>query len=181
MKVITLHQPHASLIAHCVKRIETRSWSTKYRGALAIHAGKLKPPAFYYRYGSFQSYASIPWHDSLDRYYEGDEEAISWTGPLGAIVATCELVDVVPIHSLDFDATAPGIDNRIVDMPLFRGLHYLCKCGDDWKDIEVEDQRPYGDYRPGRFAWILDDIKPLSAPIPAKGKQGLWELEMEVA
>lgn len=35
-------------------------------------------------------------------------------------------------------------------------------------------QKPYGDYSPGRFAWLLADIKPLPEPIPAKGKQGLW-------
>lgn len=40
MKVITIRQPWASLIALCEKRFETRSWRTTYRGELAIHAGK---------------------------------------------------------------------------------------------------------------------------------------------
>ena len=40
MKAITLHQPYATLIALGVKTIETRSWSTSYRGPIAIHAGK---------------------------------------------------------------------------------------------------------------------------------------------
>lgn len=40
MKALTLHQPWASLIAAGVKTIETRSWSTRYRGPLAVHAGK---------------------------------------------------------------------------------------------------------------------------------------------
>lgn len=40
MKVITLIQPWATLIALGEKQIETRSWSTKYRGEIAIHAGK---------------------------------------------------------------------------------------------------------------------------------------------
>lgn len=40
MKAITIHQPWASLIAHGYKRFETRSWSTKYRGPIAIHASK---------------------------------------------------------------------------------------------------------------------------------------------
>ncbi len=38
MKAITLWQPWASLIAIGAKKIETRSWATKYRGPLAIHA-----------------------------------------------------------------------------------------------------------------------------------------------
>lgn len=38
MKALTLWEPWASLIALGVKRIETRSWQTSYRGPLAIHA-----------------------------------------------------------------------------------------------------------------------------------------------
>lgn len=37
---ITLHQPFASLIAIRQKGIETRNWGTKYKGWVAIHAGK---------------------------------------------------------------------------------------------------------------------------------------------
>jgi hypothetical protein len=39
MKAITIIQPWATLIALGEKRIETRGWSTKHRGELAIHAG----------------------------------------------------------------------------------------------------------------------------------------------
>lgn len=38
MKAITLWQPWATLIAIGAKRFETRSWATRYRGPLAIHA-----------------------------------------------------------------------------------------------------------------------------------------------
>jgi hypothetical protein len=40
MKALTLIQPWATLVALGEKQIETRSWDTKYRGPLAIHAGK---------------------------------------------------------------------------------------------------------------------------------------------
>lgn len=40
MKALTIHQPYAALIAHGLKIYETRSWSTRYRGEIAIHAGK---------------------------------------------------------------------------------------------------------------------------------------------
>lgn len=39
MKVLTIKQPFASLIAHEYKKYEFRSWKTKYRGELYIHAG----------------------------------------------------------------------------------------------------------------------------------------------
>ena len=40
MKAITIKEPYASLISNGVKKIETRSWKTNYRGYLYIHAGK---------------------------------------------------------------------------------------------------------------------------------------------
>lgn len=40
MKALTISQPFASLIASGEKWIENRRWPTRYRGELAIHAGK---------------------------------------------------------------------------------------------------------------------------------------------
>jgi hypothetical protein len=40
MKALSLTQPFASLVVDGRKTIETRSWSTRYRGSLAIHATK---------------------------------------------------------------------------------------------------------------------------------------------
>lgn len=40
VKVISLLQPWAELVVMGAKTIETRSWNTKYRGELYIHASK---------------------------------------------------------------------------------------------------------------------------------------------
>lgn len=40
MKALTIKQPWATLIMQGDKRFEFRSWKTKYRGELLIHAGK---------------------------------------------------------------------------------------------------------------------------------------------
>ena len=40
MQALTLWQPWATLIVLGLKRYETRSWGTYYRGPLLIHAGK---------------------------------------------------------------------------------------------------------------------------------------------
>lgn len=40
MKVITVKQPWATLIAEGYKEYEFRTWKTKYRGDILIHAGK---------------------------------------------------------------------------------------------------------------------------------------------
>lgn len=39
MKVLTLKQPWATLVAEGIKKIEFRSWKTNYRGKILIHAG----------------------------------------------------------------------------------------------------------------------------------------------
>lgn len=36
-------------------------------------------------------------------------------------------------------------------------------------------EEAFGDYSAGRFAWELEVVEVFTAPVPAKGKQGLWE------
>ena len=40
MRVITLKQPWATLVAEGIKKYEFRSWKINYRGEMLIHAGK---------------------------------------------------------------------------------------------------------------------------------------------
>ena len=40
MKAISIRQPWASLIVAGIKDVENRSWSTKYRGKVLVHASK---------------------------------------------------------------------------------------------------------------------------------------------
>ena len=42
MKAITIWEPYASAIAKGIKKFETRSWKTNYRGTIAIHASLKK-------------------------------------------------------------------------------------------------------------------------------------------
>lgn len=42
MKVLSIKEPFASLIANNIKHIETRSWKTSYRGEIYIHASLTK-------------------------------------------------------------------------------------------------------------------------------------------
>ena len=42
MKVLIIKEPWASLIMNGTKKIETRSWKTKYRGEIYIHASLSK-------------------------------------------------------------------------------------------------------------------------------------------
>lgn len=36
-----------------------------------------------------------------------------------------------------------------------------------------------GDFRPGRWAWMLDRVTPLDPPVPARGRRQLWEWKAE--
>lgn len=42
MKVLSIQEPYATLIAEGYKKIETRSWKTNYRGDILIHASVSK-------------------------------------------------------------------------------------------------------------------------------------------
>ena len=46
MKAISIRQPWAWLIVQGYKDVENRTWSTKYRGPILIHAGKTLDPGF---------------------------------------------------------------------------------------------------------------------------------------
>lgn len=78
MKCLTVRQPHAGLIALKYKRLETRSWSTKHRGPLAIHAGKMWTKAMRERWG---------WGKQPDPV-------------LGCVLCIVNLVAVHPVESL---------------------------------------------------------------------------------
>jgi activating signal cointegrator 1 len=147
MRALTLTQPWASLVARGAKRVETRSWSTAYRGPVAIHAAKGLPPVR--RGGRLEVGEFAVTRDAEGLLLHAPQWAIDVAGawdawpyrlPLGAVVATAELVEVRPAE--------------------------LAKV--------VEPELSLGNYAPGRFAWLLDDVVPLRVPVPAKGALGLW-------
>ncbi len=190
MKALTLWQPWASLVALGVKTIETRSWSTTYRGPLAIHAAAKKPARVWAR-DHPALYDDFRIERCLDIQEDGNNPgqfAYDWVGPLGAVVATCTLVDVVPILAGDradevdwADLPYPRIESRADGGPDFP---------DGWLDLwhptmgsavdpendgrAIPDQAPYGDFTPGRFAWLLDNIIRLPEPPAARGGQRIW-------
>lgn len=94
MKAVTICQPYPRLIVTGQKHVENRTWPTRHRGPLVIHAGK-----------------SRQWLDGED------EDAAAAGEPLefGAIVATCTLADCVPLSDIErglLDARFPQLRNR---------------------------------------------------------------------
>jgi len=154
MKAISLWQPWASLMASGAKKIETRSWSTKYRGKLVICSAKKIIPE-----GIKGSLAGQCLRIALHRL-EGKQfdeglarQAVaghpmikidSW--PYGYALAIGNLVDCIP--------TEEAIKRQLDPYELV-----------------------FGDYTPGRFAWIFEDMEPIERPFPVIGRQRLFEIE----
>ncbi|WP_368653744.1 ASCH domain-containing protein [Ornithinibacillus sp. 4-3] len=160
MKAITIKQPWATLIAIGAKKFETRSWQTKYRGPIAIHAGKTI---------------------DIDACHDKSIiEALNKVGifltndlPTGAIIAIAELKKCWSI------VHHPGTDVDIAKTIQVGGeLNVPRKHPDFHKYIvPTEEEVDFGDWTPGRYAWELDNVQKLNIPVPAKGKLSLWEWE----
>lgn len=128
MKTLSLLQPWASLVVLGAKKFETRSWSTKYRGPLLIHASK-KYAAEYQLLAKSEPF---------------------FTALLNADMATGKIIGVVDL---------------VYCMKTIQALN----C-----DLSKEE-RIFGDFSPGRFAWKLENPVAFDAPISARGSLGLWE------
>lgn len=144
MRLISLWEPWATLMAIGAKRIETRSWRTSYRGLLAIQASKgglsKRNLADYLAYPTFKSALS---GESLSP---------------GCIVAVVRLVDCCPMEDL---ICLPGV---------FKAH----------PELDTAQERAFGDYSPGRWAWVTEDLHRLPQPIPFRAMQGLMNVPDEI-
>lgn len=85
MKAITVKQPWASLIVHGIKDIENRTWSTKFRGRVLIHAAKKEDTLAIDVISCFDGETARKlWFDINDNKL-----------PLGSIIGSVEIVDCV--------------------------------------------------------------------------------------
>lgn len=172
MKAITIWQPWASLIACGVKKYETRSWATKYRGPIAIHSA-LKPFVNCWSWStSARAREVILRRMGLTEDFEPEKYF-----PPGCILATAELVNVwYIVHH-------PGTNIDVAKgIPVGAESVTTDKHAPDFGDFFVpsSDEMTLGDWTPGRYAWELRNVKPLSAPVQAMGRQGLWNWEIDI-
>ncbi|UOQ53076.1 ASCH domain-containing protein [Hymenobacter cellulosivorans] len=82
MKALSLIQPYATLIMLGYKQYETRSWDTKHRGPLAIHASVGKPA------WARQVAATCPEISAILQRHGLDFDTL----PRGVVLGTCEVV-----------------------------------------------------------------------------------------
>ena len=162
MKAISLWQPWASLVAIGAKRVETRSWATNYRGPLAIHAARTS-----------QHLNDLHGNPHFHKVLAGGLSVF----PLGDIVAVCDITDCVStalIERADRNRT-PELDKSISATLRFAG-HSEAAIADALTAYDISDQeRSFGDYAPGRYAWFLSNIRRIQ-PVRVTGRQGLFEV-----
>ena len=111
-----------------MKRIETRSWQTKYRGEIYIHAGKSKK-----FFKKIKDDKVLKLLESINLNY-------------GNIICKAELVDCIYM-------TEEFIDK-----------------------VKKENNYEYilGEYKVGRYAWILQNVQEINQKIQTKGKLNIW-------
>lgn len=148
MKTLSLLQPWASAIALGLKRVETRSWPTAYRGPIAIHASKGFPG--WARDFACEDPAVAPLFRAAGLVAIGEDWTLRF--PLGKVVATARLTACIDTEDPRWRRAALG-------------------------DPARPHEEAFGDYGPGRYMWFLSDVVALPEPIPARGALGLWEWE----
>jgi len=115
MKALSIRQPWAWLVLHC-KPIENRTWATKFRGRVLIHAAKGMTRAEYEAAIDFIVAQGItlpfdlPSFDALERGgIIGSVEIVdcisqsdsSWfTGPYGFVLANPEPMPFIPLRGM---------------------------------------------------------------------------------
>ena len=151
MKAITLLQPWASLVAHGLQDVETRSWGPKYlrpNERLAIHAGK----------GIVDTRGLEDEVEAVEEIYGPD-----WNNLIerGVVLCTVRYRGAFRVTSVS-NGEASGYDlitRLTVSMPVTR----------------------FGYWAPGRCIWLLSDVERLDEPVPARGRLGIWDWDQSAA
>jgi activating signal cointegrator 1 len=149
MKALTICQPWAWAIAKGFKLVENRSWPTKYRGPLAIHAGLARKWIDGGRTHLWEAAARF----ERPEWKMPDEDALVY----GAIVAVADVVDCIDIATL---------------------LHpqYRIPRGPNCKEF-ARMSPEYAAFAGGPVCWVLANVRPIKEPIKYRGAQGLFDLD----
>jgi hypothetical protein len=160
---LSLWQPWASLWAIQAKKYETRSWATRYRGQIAIHAAAKSIRSILRECFPCGDWEYHPSYKAKTKFLNAVGFALLTPMdklPLGAIIATAELVEC---HRMQIDPKT----HRIA----------LYDSHGNQKSVSIcSEELMFGDWTPGRYAWEIKNVKLLPEPIPYKGAQGLWRI-----
>lgn len=126
MKAITIKQPFATLIAEGMKQYEFRTWKTKYRGKILIHAGK-----------------------SVDKEALKKYEHLNLDYPSGSIIAVAELADCVLIDSEArkmLEKKNPIVYSNVIQNKDWKGYGFQLKNIEKVRSIKATGKLSLWDY-----------------------------------
>ena len=146
MKAISIKQPWASLIVEGVKDIENRTWPTKFRGRVLIHASAKSVNLGIYYDAPFTrtQWAAMNIDERINSKCKGNSLKFL---PKSVIIGSVEIVDCVINH------------DSIWAEPAYK---------------TIEDARFGSDAKP-IYNWVLANPIKFPEPIPAKGKLSFWD------
>lgn len=153
MKTLSMYQPWATLVVIGAKKWETRSWATKYRGQMLIHASK-----------RFDGY-----NQRLAKEEPFFTALLNQACPTGMIIGKVDLADCITTDEWMLANTEPMKEGqkRTSKMGIARMLIGLKESS--WKE------HAFGDFSYRRYAWKLDNPVKFDKPVPARGSLGIWE------
>lgn len=164
-KAISIIQPWASLTLttdenkKALKRIETRSWNTKHRGMLFIHASskKIKLEA-----GMFDLVDHMERTGFMENYSEL---------PYMAIIGMVNLDWIIPTSNIN-------VSDDLYQQSMLTNSDNSKFTG----NIATISKQEYsfGDYSPNRFGWVFSDPILFKEPIPCKGQLSIWNVPKEL-
>lgn len=126
MKVITIKQPWATLIAEGIKEYEFRTWKTKYRGEILIHAGK-----------------------GIDKKAMEKYKHLNLDYPSGCIIAKANLVDCIEINAAARDMLSKKnslVYSSVIKDTEWKGYGFKLENISKVKEIEVNGKLSLWDY-----------------------------------
>lgn len=192
---LSLNQPWATLAALGVKQWETRSRAlpkTITPNVDVFICSTVKAPRRHWEPTmTFADPTDPPWmlHPDLERFTDGWEASdgnwwcTEWRREwLGAVVAVVRFPESLPIYEHDqlCNVGLPTENQPHIDQQGDRlyECHWSPFPTSKWDDRDITDQLPYGDWRDGRHAWRIADVRPLAEPVSVRGDgvhhQGFW-------
>jgi len=162
MKALSIKQPWASLIAHGIKNIENRTWKTKFRGRIFIHA----------------SSNAKGFLDLLNKKQVDDlrlKTDLDFNFPISAIIGEVEIIDCVINHPsiwAEKSNVEPCKEDFIWHIEGTSGKSFDGDCYDIAMKTFKESKPIYN--------WVLANPILYDKPIlNVKGKLSFWVYEFE--
>ena len=173
MKAITIHQPWASLLAHGIKKHETRSWPCPDKYVYHLYKKNWKPIAIH---------AGVTTQGLKDLGVKPEHlQALGLPNyrkvqmPFGRIIGTgfitlCLRID----HQVDHYTQGK---KHVFEVTEISGPQAGCSGGHLW--ITQEEER-LGDFSRGRYVWRFRGVRALKKPILCRGYQRFWTVPDDV-